>query len=145
MSEPKSTTENSKLWKTLHASNYLFGGSTFLLGSIILFPLLGPYFDDVASVSAWLYTLGSTTFLLADIIEWKHYSTPCCKYVNLSLNFFVSILGSLLYLTGSICIIPKINLIEWGGLQFEIASSFVIISQIWKLYRLLQQKDKTWK
>jgi hypothetical protein len=113
MEQPKSTTDNSKLWRTWHGFNYFFGGSTFFLGSIILFPFFSPYLN-VASVSAWLYTLGSATFLLADIIEWKHYTTPCCKYTNFSVNFFVSVLGSLLYLTGSACFIPEVNQIQMG-------------------------------
>jgi len=144
MQQPKSTVENSKLWRTWHGFNYFFGGSTFLLGSIILFPLFSAYLN-VASVSAWLYTLGSGTFLLADITEWKHYTTPCCKYMNFSVNFFVSVFGSLLYLTGSICFIPEINQLEMGELQFEIGSSLIIISQIWKLFRALREKGKTWK
>lgn len=64
--QPKSTTENSRLWRTWHGFNYFFGGGTFLVGSIVLFPSFADYFD-AAVVSAWLYTLGSATFLLADI------------------------------------------------------------------------------
>jgi len=64
--EVKSTTENSKIWQIWHGFNYFFGGASFLVGSFILFPYFSNIFDS-ANVSAWLYTLGSSTFLLADI------------------------------------------------------------------------------
>jgi hypothetical protein len=127
------------LW---HGINYIIGGSTFLLGSLVLFPSFANLFDT-ASISAWLYTIGSTGFLLADITEWKHYTTLKCDYLILSINFLVSVLGSLLYLTGSICFIPKLNQVPAGELQFIVGSTIIVASQTWKLVRTLCQKGRS--
>jgi hypothetical protein len=64
---------------------------------------------DTAEVSGWLYTIGSATFLLADITEWLHYVYKDCRFMVFAINFFVSVSGSLLYLIGSACFIPEIG------------------------------------
>jgi hypothetical protein len=72
---------------------------------MLLFSLFTEYLD-AAEVSAWLYTVGSATFLLADITEWLHYIYSDCRFKYFAINFFVSVSGSLLYLIGSACFIP---------------------------------------
>jgi hypothetical protein len=139
---PPSTTDNSLCWRIWHGLNYLNGGTTFLLGSVILFPSFTPLFDT-ALVSAWLYTLGSATFLLADITEWLHYTNKACSYLIFSINFIVSVMGSLLYLTGSICFIPAMNQLPLGELQFKVGSTLIYLSQGWKLWRSLNQPGKS--
>ena len=64
--EPINTAERSHKWKIWHGLNYFIGGGTFLIGSILLFPRFNDYLD-AANISGWLYTIGSATFLLADI------------------------------------------------------------------------------
>jgi len=91
-----------------HAFNYFIGGGTFLAGSILLFPIFADYLD-AAEVSGWLYTVGSATFLIADITEWLHYAYCDCRFKIFAINFFVSVCGSLLYLIGSACFIPEIG------------------------------------
>lgn len=44
----------------------MIGGISFIIGSFALFSFMADYMDN-AAVSAWFYTIGSTTFLLADI------------------------------------------------------------------------------
>ncbi len=126
--------ENSRLWRMWHAVNYFIGGGAFLLGSFILFPFANEYLD-APEVSAWLYTIGSLTFLLADITEWLHYTKSDCPFLTLSINFFLSVLGSLLYLVGSFLFIPVLDLAWLGSIMFIIGSAAVLLSQIWKLLR----------
>jgi hypothetical protein len=127
-----------------HGFNYFVGGGTFLVGSCVLFPFVGEYFDT-AEVSAWLYTIGSFTFLLADITEWQHYTKANCPHLEYSINFFASVTGSLLYLIGSACLIPVFDLAWLGNLLFIVGSAVIVLSQAWKLYRSLNQKEKSVK
>jgi hypothetical protein len=140
--EVKSTVENGWLWRLWHGFNYFIGGSTFLLGSFVLFPFVNEYLD-AGEVSAWLYTIGSFTFLLADITEWLHYTRINCPYLALSLNFFLSVTGSLLYLVGSVFFIPLLDLAWLGSLLFIIGSAVIVLSQAWKLYRSLNSGGKS--
>ena len=123
-----STIYNGTLWRIFHGCNYLIGGVTFLLGSFALLPFLSSYFD-IASVSAWLYTVGSFTFVLADFTEWLHYTYKGCPFLSLSFNFFVSFMGSAQYLAGSIFFIPACNLSTLGSYFFIVGSAFVVASQ----------------
>ena len=141
--EPISTVENGRVWKIWHCINYLNGGFTFLVGSLILFPIVSPLFDT-AYASAWLYTIGSLTFLLADLTEWLHY-VDYSPTSELSFNFLISAIGSGLYLYGSICYIPSLDLAGFGSKLFIIGSSVIVFSQASKLYRMLVQKNKSYK
>lgn len=131
--EPKSTVDNSLGWRIWHGGNYLVGGVTFFLGSLLLFPIFSNYID-ASWLSAWLYTIGSATFLLADITEWLHYVHKDCRYKKLVINFLVSVCGSLLYLIGSVCFIPDVNAAVTGLYLFIFGSTLIVISQSWKLY-----------
>ena len=64
--EPISTADNPLSWRLWHSINYMIGGVCFFIGSISLFPHLNHIYP-AAYVSGWSYTLGSFTFLLADI------------------------------------------------------------------------------
>jgi len=150
-----STVENSLKWRIWHSVNYMNGGFTFFLGSCMYYPY--PYANlsgDV--VGAWLFTLGSLTFLFADITEWNHYKLGCFhernylkphtwlrsfKRMEIGLNFFASVLGSLLYLLGSICFIPSTNLLTQGELLFIVGSAVIFFSQLWKCLRSLGNED----
>jgi hypothetical protein len=107
-----------------------------LIGSVVLFPFIGEYLD-AAEVSAWLYTIGSFTFLLADITEWLHYTRANCPFLQLSLNFFGSLTGSTLYLVGSTLFIPFLDLAWLGSFLFIIGSAVIVLSQVWKMHRVL--------
>ena len=54
-------------------------------------------------------------------------------------------IGSALYLIGSACFLPQINQSDLGVDYFIYGSSFVFVSQSWKLLRSFCQKDKTLK
>lgn len=150
-----STVENSLPWRVWHGINYMNGGITFFLGSYCYYPYpLANYSGDV--VGAWLFTLGSLTFLLADLTEWNHYKIGCFnrrdyaephtvlrtfKRMEIGLNFFASMMGSLLYLLGSICFIPATNLLVEGELLFIVGSAFIFFSQLWKILRSLGNEE----
>lgn len=137
---PPSTLYNGRAWRIWHSLNYTIGGLTFLIGSMILFPYFSPLCNN-ATVSAWLYSVGSFCFLLADLTEWYHYESFCsktvrrCSYPSFSFNFALSWLGSLTYLVGSIFFLPFINFPVIASYLFIVASAIIAVAQIWKLIR----------
>jgi hypothetical protein len=140
--QPQSTAQNSLCWRIWHGVNYQNGGICFIIGSALLFPFFATLLDS-ATVSAWFYTVGSITFLLADITEWLHYTRQDCPFFQLSLNFMVSVLGSTFYLIGSAELLPFINKTDQAYLCFIIGSSLIFLSQAWKEWRTLTQPGKS--
>ena len=63
--EPENTLDKSVGWRVWHAGNYFIGAIFFFFGSLLLFPYFALFFNS-ALISAWLYTVGSFTFSLAD-------------------------------------------------------------------------------
>jgi hypothetical protein len=154
----------STLWRLFHGTHYMIGGLTFITGSCMYFPSVYNQYSSAFNIGGWLFTIGSFFFLLADLQEWWYYRVGCCcdrKYrpslevqsttlfqhsrdtlrgqyerAEVGINFFVSACGSALYLAGSILFIPafkaELLLGEWF---FIIGSSFIYISQAWKVYR----------
>ena len=139
---PPSTAENTFSWRTWHGINYQIGGITFVAGSFLLFPFFTPLLNS-AAISAWLYTIGSLTFLLADITEWLHYTKPGCPYLFVSINFLVSVTGSAFYLLGSVEFLSFVDHADNGYIFSIIGSSFIVIAQSWKEWRTLTQPGKT--
>lgn len=108
----ESTDRQPLKWRVWHSANYCTGSLFFFIGSILLFPNFETLFNS-GLYSAWLYTIGSLTFSLADATEWAYYepivicnSKKCCLIPTLSFNFFLSMTGSILYLIGSAMFIP---------------------------------------
>jgi hypothetical protein len=108
------------------------------VGSVLFFP-----FFNAGTASAWFYTIGSLTFLLADITEWLHYTKTHCPFPALTANFLVSVTGSAFYLVGSMEFLPFIDNAYMGYVYFIVGSSFIVISQTWKEWRVLTQPGKT--
>lgn len=153
----------SKVWRSFHGTHYMIGGLTFVTGSCMYFPDVYNKYSSALSVGGWLFTIGSFFFLLADLQEWWYYRIGCCfdgKYRNLleiqnanrfphsrdtlrgryeraeiGINFFISACGSALYLAGSILFIPDLNELGPGEWLFIVGSTFIYVSQAWKVYR----------
>ena len=148
----------SLTWRINHTIPYLIGGTTFLLGSYQYLPAVSNFV-----LGGWLFTIGSTGFLYADLCEWwknnrvgcafdeeyrddyeaqfaSYYDSPSStsgKYQRAEngLNFAFSAFGSLLYLIGSIMFIPDLNLMVQGTVIFIPGSAVIFVSQMIKLYR----------
>lgn len=60
-----------------------------------------------------------------------------CQFPSLSFNFFLSLTGSVIYLIGSAMFIPVINQSNLGLILFIVGSSFIMVSQTWKLLRVI--------
>lgn len=131
---PQTPLLNSATWKMWHGGNHMFGDICFVFGSFALFPFLST-FINTAAVSAWFYTIGSVNIFIAEITEWIHFTSLEYPYLWISINFFLSVIGSILYLIGSIVFLPMFAKIDLGNLLFIIGSAFIFVSQIWKLAR----------
>lgn len=57
------------------------------------------------------------------------------KRAEMGINFFFSVIGSTLYLLGSIFFIPSTNKIVLGEWLFIYGSLIIFFSQLWKNYR----------
>lgn len=130
------------------------------MGSIQYFPAVTNFV-----LGGWLFTIGSTGFLIADLWEWWYYRVGCAcdgeyyypdrhksffERAELGLNFFFSAIGSALYLAGSIEFIPSLNEIVSGTWIFIYGSSVIFLSQLWKVVRTLktnplQEWDRSFK
>jgi hypothetical protein len=148
-----STKDKSLSWRLWHSINYMFGGIFFFFGSLMYFPSINKQFNGDL-VGGWLFTIGSTNFLLADLTEFNHFrkgfigalephhlsvNYPVSRFrkTELGINFLGSVLGSLLYLIGSICFIPATNLLTLGEWTFIVGSAIIFLSQTWKCFRTL--------
>jgi hypothetical protein len=146
-----STTTNSLSWRLWHSINYIIGGSTFLIGSMCYFPFIQNYFDGFV-VGAYLFTIGSLAFLLADFTEWNHFRVgsfdqpdyikdwtiwKSLRRAEVAVNFFISAIGSFLYLLGSICFIPSLDLLLDGEILFIWGSLIIVLAQTWKVLRTM--------
>lgn len=148
----------SFLWRIVHWSGYITGGVTFALGSLMYFPSISNYV-----AGGWLFTIGSFGFFCADSLEWWTNNRVGCfhyaKYENSyeksvgpflppkdtfngkyqravnGINFFCSLIGSTLYLIGSILFIPSLDTIVLGTWVFIFGSLVIFLAQSWKFYR----------
>jgi hypothetical protein len=145
-------------WRLIHSTLYFIGGISFVFAS-------WQYYASIANylVGGWLFTIGSAGFAAADCLEWwtnnrigcflsLHYlesfeyiygkdCEPNNTFVGIlqrssnGVNFFLSFIGSSLYLIGSIFFIPVVNQNLAGIYVFIIASIVIVIAQAWKIIK----------
>lgn len=159
----------SLTWRLFHWSVYIIGGLTFSVGSYQYFPSVSNFV-----LGAWLFTIGSLGFAIADFNEWwKNNRVGCFYYedyeesfertstnnfvsadslqgkfqrAEVGLNFFLSLTGSTLYLIGSVLFIPSLNTLLAGTYIFIIGSAVIFTAQTWKIYRCMYSyKDKSYQ
>jgi hypothetical protein len=118
----------------------VIGGLTFAFASIAYFPVFARVIDS-NNLAGWMYTVGSFSFLVADLMEWNHYRPACFsssienEQYKIGFNFLLSVVGSLLYLLGSIFFIPSTGNLQLGEIIFIVGSTIILLSQSWKCYR----------
>jgi hypothetical protein len=145
-------------WRVIHSTFYCIGGMCFMVAS-------WQYYPSISNLTfgGLLFTIGSTFFSIADFIEWWIVNRIGCflssKYLESfeianshdfepnktclglwqrssnGINFFLSFLGSLLYLIGSVMFIPYFQQIITGIYVFIVASFVIIVSQAWKIIK----------
>ena len=108
--------------------------------------MLLPTFTGITIISGlygWFYTIGSLAFVLTDTTEWLHYVYLDCRFMLLSLNFYLNVIGSLIYLLGSICYTPQLNMADLGTDCFLVGSYIIVFSQFCKELKIVINEKKT--
>jgi hypothetical protein len=106
-----------------------------------MFPIFTSYI--YAALCGWLFTIGSTCFLIADLTEWIYFLEQDFRFLSYAINFFVNVVGSALYLVGSILFIPEAMHFYEGVHYFIAGALLVMIAQIWKLVRAFGHPSKS--
>ena len=121
---------NSVFWTTFQCYCFCFGGSAFLVGTLLNF-YPESYFREWAAI---LYTGGSLGFISVDVIDFLTYKGN--NFNRGSIMF--SMIGNVLYAIGSIAFFPTIIYMgsAVGVWSFIVGSVFIILSQLWKIYRI---------
>lgn len=130
--QPTAETYDTTAWRSAHALCFIIGGTTFIAGTAVLYVTLALH-------SALLYIVGSIAFLSVDLLELYAYrASPTALRLNISL----SASGSALYVAGSVGYLPSVAgdapapVLGLSG--FIAGSTFIFLSQIWKLVRLAE-------
>ena len=146
-------------WRVGQGVPYVIGSLCFTVGSCMYFTDLFRKHPAALTVGGWLFTIGSSLYLIADLQDWWDYRTGYCfnrPYLplvdndtfasrspsdsnapaSIELNVYGSACSAALYLAGSILFIPLFNdylsMAEWF---FILGSTFGYLSSIWKIYR----------
>lgn len=118
------------LHEGLNALAYVLGGAAFVVGSVFFLPML----ERHAAVGAWLFTGGSLLYLAVTLWDFKENILYYRRHRPLdrkarfefgSSALYVS--GSMLFVIGSICFLPALELKTWGGGCFLIGSAIFVV------------------
>lgn len=130
LSESDTHSGAHKRWETFNAQCYKLGGFTFVAGSFFFFPLLSPYI----AVGDWLFFAGSIAYLIVtghDLLEvikyWRHHDTD--TFAD-HIEFVAAgsyVLGTLMFVGGSLCFLPSLEWIVPGSWCFILGSLLFLI------------------
>lgn len=117
-------------WESINAVLYKLGGLVFIAGSILFFPRFKAYED----IGAWIFFAGSLLYLVVtahDMIEvWRHWRRAkrpgwlkYCEWLAASSY----LLGTILFLIGSIFFLSFVEMAKAGAWCFIVGSLLFVI------------------
>ena len=119
-----------KRWETFNAQCYKLGGLGFVAGSLFFFPVLSAYI----AVGDWLFFAGSIAYLIVtghDLLEvikyWRHHHTDTFADHIEFVAAWSYVLGTLLFVAGSLCFLPSLEWITIGSGCFILGSLAFLI------------------
>lgn len=119
------THTSHKTWETFSAFSYKLGGLSFIAGSVFFFPALSQYL----AVGDWLFFAGSLLYLLVtghDLLEvfkyWRHHNTDTFADRIEFIAATSYVLGSALFVVGSLCFLPSEDATVVGAWFFVVGS-----------------------
>jgi len=117
-------------WETINAVFYKLGGLTFVIGSLFFFPSLAPWID----IGAWTFFGGSLLYLTVtahDLLEvLRHRRARAEPDVNDRLELIAActyLIGTLLFVAGSLLFLSFIDRIQAGAWCFIIGSLLFVV------------------
>ena len=133
MKYSRSKIEESFRWRVWNIVNNIIGGTCFLIGSLVLLPAFE--FMPTATLSAWLYIIGCLSYFFSDFTNFLLYfdkdGQKDCSVATYLLNTTVSVL----YLSGSICLIPEMSAGQYGLKIFILGSFILMIKSTTELFK----------
>ncbi|WP_053070630.1 YrhK family protein [Halomonas sp. PR-M31] len=129
LSSKNSHSRAHEIWQTVNAFSYKLGGLCFLVGSIFFFPALSQYL----AVGDWLFFIGSILYLMVtghDLLEvikyWRYHNTDTFADHIEFVTAWSYVLGSALFIVGSLCFLPSIEAKTPGAWSFIIGSALFV-------------------
>lgn len=130
-----------KRWETFSAISYKIGGLTFVAGSLFFFPVLADYL----AIGDWLFCAGSILYLLVtghDLLEvhkyWRHHDTNTFADHIEFICAWSYVIGSALFVIGSLCFLPSVSLIGLGAWLFIIGSVLFVAGGLVNILQVVE-------
>lgn len=121
----------SFLSEGLNALAYVAGGLIFLIGSIFFLPA----FEQYAAAGAWMFIVGSVLYLavtcsdfVENILHFRHHPPRSRKAFFEFGSSALYLIGSLIFVIGSVLFLPALELKSWGGGCFLVGSTIFVIA-----------------
>lgn len=130
-----------KVWETFSAFSYKLGGLTFIGGSVFFFPQL----SDYLAVGDWLFFAGSVLYLLVtghDLLEvinyWRYHNTDTFADHIEFICAWSYVIGSALFVVGSLCFLPGIDAVTLGAWLFIIGSVLFVTGGLVNILQVVE-------
>lgn len=132
-------------WETINAITYEIGGLVFIFGSICFFPELSTWAD----IGAWTFLVGSLLYLLvtghdlAEVLRTLRRSSAL-PTLRTQLEFWAAVcyvVGSLLFIFGSLFFLSVIGLLMTGAWCFILGSILFVAGAIINVLQIVQSPD----
>lgn len=133
-------------WETFNAIAYKIGGAIFILGSVLFFPSLEAY----ANLGAWLFILGSLFYLvvtghdLAEVVRFartrKGRPTIWDRLEALAAASYL--IGTILFVVGSVFFLSWVGLFHAGAWCFVIGSLLFVLGAVVNVLQVVQAPEK---
>lgn len=133
-------------WESVSAIVYLVGGAMFIWGSVLFLPGL----SAKANEGAWIFIVGSVLYLFVtghDAIEVVRYrrqlTTPPTLWDRLETwSAGTYLLGTVLFLVGSVLFLAAVDRIDLGSLCFIIGSALFVAGATVDVLRIGRAPDR---
>ena len=132
-------------WETINAVAYKLGGLVFIIGSILFFPK----FEAYADVGAWTFFGGSLIYLLVtvhDLLEvrrnWRESSAPRTGQVLDYIAALSYVLGTILFIVGSIFFLSAVGWVTAGAWTFITGSLLFVLGACVNVLQIVRADSK---
>lgn len=135
------TDHSHKRWETFSALSYELGGVMFVIGSVCFFPSLSAYL----AIGDWLFIVGSILYLLVtghELLEvhkyWRLHGTETFADRIEFVAAWSYVLGSLLFVAGSVCFLPSVDAVVPGAWMFIVGSCLFFIGGLVNILQVVE-------